>query len=417
MQSFILKGAGRLTRTTRRLSYFVSLFACLFAVSFSFSGTAVAAMPLSRAQAPDPDSLLIEVYKLLAQNKLIAAQNLADVLVDAYPTFHLGHLLQGDLFLMHTYPVSTFGAVKDGPPDKLKDLRDEARARIKSLSEKPNPTLIPRAVLQLRDDQKHVLVVDAKRSRLYIYENQNGQPKFIMDYYVSQGKLGVDKLKAGDQKTPLGVYYITSRLKGAKLPDFYGPGALPLNYPNDWDKINGRSGSGIWFHGTPSGSYSRAPRASDGCLVLTNPDLQKIADMVDVGKTPVVISEQVEFVSQQKWNDERESAKKLLNDWRQDIESRNSLRWLSNYSHNFKSAQGESITDWFDKQQRDIPPAVDIMIRLSDISLFQYPGKENMLVSTFTQESTYGKIRSITRKRQYWVKEANRWKIIYEGLI
>ena len=382
-----------------------------------FGPLASAAATQPRLQTLDPDAMLIEVYKLLAQNKLIAAQRLADTLVDAYPTFHLGHLIQGDLFLMHSYPVTTFGAVRDAPADKLNDLRAEARVRIKSLSEKPNPELIPRSILQLRDDQQHVLVVDARRSRLYLYENQGGRPRFVMDYYVSQGKLGVDKLKAGDQKTPLGVYYITSRLKGAKLPDFYGPGALPLNYPNDWDKVNGRSGSGIWFHGTPSGSYSRAPLASDGCLVLTNPDLQKVADMIEVGKTPVVISEDVEFVNQNQWNADRAMAARLIETWRQDVESRNPTRWLANYSRNFKSQQGEPISTWFDKQQTDVIGTGELSIKLSEVSLFGYPGKENMLVSTFTQETSNGKTKSISRKRQYWVKEATRWKIIYEGQI
>ena len=121
-----------------------------------------------------------------------------------------------------------------------------------------------------------MLVVDANRSRLYVYENQGGQLKLVTDYYISQGKLGINKIKAGDQKTPIGVYYITSRLPGARLPDFYGTGALPINYPNEWDKLNGRSGSGIWLHGTPSDSYSRPPLSSDGCVVLTNPDLNKL---------------------------------------------------------------------------------------------------------------------------------------------
>ncbi|WP_105533227.1 L,D-transpeptidase family protein [Solimicrobium silvestre] len=377
--------------------------------------TAVA-MPAS-ALTPDPDAMLIEVYKLLAQNQLNSAQALADKLVEAYPTFRLGHLVRGDLLMMHSFPVSTFGAATNAPPDKLKELRDEARARIKSLSERPNPELIPRAILQLRDDQKHVLVVDAKRSRLYVYENQAGHLKFISDYYITQGKLGVEKSKAGDQKTPLGVYYITSHVPGAKLSDFYGSGALPINYPNEWDKVNGRSGSGIWLHGTPSNSFSRPPLDSDGCLVLTNPDLKKLSETVEIGKTPVVISEQVEFITLSKWNAERDLATKLINDWRLDVESKSSKRWLSNYSSSFKNAQGESLPVWFDKQQILFAGAADISIKLSDVTVFNYPGKGNMLVSTFTQESRYGKNRNVTRKRQYWAKEANRWKIIFEGVI
>ena len=122
---------------------------------------------------------------------------------------------------MQTRMVTTFGDV-NGPPDKLRNLREEAMVRLQSLRHRPDPKLLPRSLLQLRDDQKHALVVDAKRSRLYVYENRSGQLKFVADYYISQGKLGVNKLKAGDQKTPIGIYYITSHLSGARLPDFYG---------------------------------------------------------------------------------------------------------------------------------------------------------------------------------------------------
>ncbi len=405
--------------------YAVSTLCCLLLASLPVSAFAGASIAPARPTVPstpagdtsDPDSMLIAVYKLLAQNQLSAAQTLADNLVAAYPTFRLGYLVQGDLFLMHNTAVTTFGAVKNAPPDKLKDLRDEARARIKSLSERPDPNLLPRAILQLRDDQKHAFVVDAKRSRLYVYENQAGHLKFMTDYYITQGKLGVEKSKEGDQKTPLGVYYITSHLPGARLSDFYGSGALPINYPNEWDKVNGRSGSGIWLHGTPADSFSRPPLDSDGCIVLTNPDLKKLSESVEIGKTPIVISEQVEFITPSKWNQERELASKLINDWRLDVESKNSQRWLSNYSSTFRNPQGDSLAVWFEKQLSPFYGAPDINIKLSDITVFNYPGKGNMLVSTFTQETRYGKNRNVTRKRQYWAKEANRWKIIFEGVI
>ena len=36
-----------------------------------------------------------------------------------------------------------------------------------------------------------------------------------------------------------------------ELTDFYGTGAYPISYPNEWDKRQGRNGHGIWLHGTP----------------------------------------------------------------------------------------------------------------------------------------------------------------------
>jgi murein L,D-transpeptidase YafK len=366
---------------------------------------------------PDPEVLLLEVYKDLAANHLRDAQAKADALVLAYPTFRLGQLIRGDLLLMHTRPVRTFGAVENAPADKLKNLREEAMVRLKSLRERPDPNMVPRALMQLRDDQKHALIVDAKKSRMYVYENRDGQPRLITDYYISQGKLGVNKIKEGDQKTPLGVYYITQRVPGAKLPDFYGAGALPINYPNEWDKVNGRSGSGIWLHGTPSDSYSRPPLSSDGCVVLTNPDLHKLYASVEINKTPVIITENVEFVSKEQWDTDRSNAYKLLDKWRRDVESRDANRLMSNYSSQFKSDHGENFPAWFTKHHQLLIDVKSVSIKLKDVTLFRYPGNKEMIVGTFTQDSYLGKGHNSVRKRQYWAKDGSQWKIISEATL
>src|SRR4051794_14320478 len=81
--------------------------------------------PVAIADKPDPEVLLIDVYKELGANHLNKALAKADQLVEAYPNFRLGHLIRGDLLLMHTRPVTTFGAV-NGPEEKLKNLREEA---------------------------------------------------------------------------------------------------------------------------------------------------------------------------------------------------------------------------------------------------------------------------------------------------
>ncbi len=366
---------------------------------------------------PDPDVMLISIYKDLANSRLAQAQQKADKLVEAYPTFRLGQLIRGDILLMHARPVTGFGSASRASNDKLADLRNEAMVRIKSLRDRPDPDLIPRSLLQLRDDQKYALVVDTRQARLYVYQNFNGHIKFITDYYISHGKFGINKLKEGDQRTPIGVYYITSRLYKAKLPDFYGAGALPINYPNEWDKLNGRSGSGIWLHGTPANNYSRPPLASDGCVVLTNPDLEKLLGSVEIGKTPVIINDKVEFVNNTKWNGERQAALKLVENWRKDMESKDLTRLLSNYSKAFKSQQNENLNTWFVKSRLPLSDWPDLAVKLRELTLFRYPGQDNMLVVTFTQDNLSSKNKNTVRKRQYWQKEASGWKIIFEANI
>ncbi|HEX2531908.1 MAG TPA: L,D-transpeptidase [Burkholderiaceae bacterium] len=369
--------------------------------------------PAAAVAKPDPESMLIEIYKHLGASRLRDAEAKANELVQAYPDFRLGQLIRGDLLLMRTRPVTTLGAV-NGSKEKLGNLREEAMARLQSFRERPHPGVVPRAILRLREDQKHALVVDAKRSRLYVYENRRGQLKLTTDYYISQGKLGVNKLKPGGRKTPIGVYYITSRLPGTQLPDSYGSGALPINYPNEWDRLNDRSGSGVWLHGTSPDSYSHPPHSSGGGVVLPNPDLDKLYEEIEVGKTPIIISEQVEFVNKAKWNRERKLAARLVDEWRRDAESLNPARLRQNYSMHFRSDSGENLATWFEKQRHALSGVKKLSITLRDLTLFLYPGREDLIVGTFTEETRAGKRRSSVRKRQYWAKEGAHWKIIWE---
>jgi murein L,D-transpeptidase YafK len=377
---------------------------------------AVPALAARKASRPDPDLMLIEVYKDLGARHLRDALARADTLVATYPNFQLGHLLRGDLLLMQTHEVNRFGAVDGAAPEALASLRQEASARLKALYERPDPGLVPRAVLQLRRDQKKVLLVDARRSRLYVYENRQGQLRFERDFYISQGKLGVDKAREGDQKTPLGVYYITGRLAGRRLPDLYGVGALPISYPNDWDRLHGRDGSGIWLHGTPARNYSRPPLSSDGCVVLTNPDLRLVYATIQVGKTPVVITREAAFISPGQADQDRRQAQGLVESWRAALQDQEHdperLRRL--YSHRFHGEQDDTLEDWLAGQRKDLERLRSPAIVLRDLSLFRYPEQEEIVVATFTQEARAGRHRLLIRKRQYWAHEDGGWKIVSE---
>jgi hypothetical protein len=224
------------------------------------------------APAPTPEDRLSAVFQAIEAHQHDVALKRVEALIRDHPNFRLAHLVRGDLLLARSRPLQTFGDVaKTVPQDKVADLRDEALARLRAQRQRPSDDRLPRHVLQLHSEQKHVLLVDSRRSRLYVFANAGGRPRLVADYYVTLGKNGVEKTREGDQKTPLGVYHVTANLPRKKLTDFYGSGAFPINYPNEWDRRLGRNGHGIWLHGTPSAMYSRPPRASDGCIVAGRP--------------------------------------------------------------------------------------------------------------------------------------------------
>ncbi len=364
-----------------------------------------------------PEPLLDKVFDAIEQNKLDLALQQTDLLIKAYPNFRLAHLVRGDLLMARSRPLKAFGdagAQATATGEKVADLRDEAVARLKAYRTKPQANYVPRYLLQMHPEQKHAVVVDTQKSRLYLYQNDKGTPRFVADYYITQGKLGAEKFREGDKKTPIGVYHVTGNLPRQKLTDFYGSGAFPINYPNEWDKRQGRNGHGIWLHGTPSDTFSRPPKASDGCVVLANQDLDALSKNLEVGLTPVIISNNIEWLSLDDWQNERTSLLKMIEEWRQDWESRDIDKYARHYSHKF-SADGQGYAAWVDQKRKVNAGKSWIKVGTGNVSMFRNPGKEEYVVVTFEQDYRSSNLSNLMKKRQYWIKEAGRWKIIHEG--
>jgi murein L,D-transpeptidase YafK len=367
------------------------------------------------AHAATPEDRLSAVYQAIEANKLDLALNRVDGLIRDYPNFRLAYLVRGDLLLARARPLQTFGNVaKTVPQDKIDGLREEALARLRAQRSRPADGRLPRFVLQLEPQQKHVFMVDSRRSRLYVFANEGGRPRLVADYYVTLGKNGMEKTREGDQKTPVGVYYVTANLPRQKLTDFYGAGAFPLSYPNEWDRRMGRNGHGIWLHGVPSALYSRPPRASDGCIVLANPDLETVGQYVQVGRTPVIIADEIEWSDAASIEAERASLGAAFEQWRADWESRDTGRYLSHYSARFSSGTQDAAA-WAAHTRKVNAARSYIKIGTSEVSMFRYPRERDFVVVTFQQSYRSDGLSNTMRKRQYWVREGGQWKILYEG--
>jgi murein L,D-transpeptidase YafK len=375
---------------------------------------AVLLLPVA-ALAASPEDRLSEVFQSIEANRMDEALGRVDALLHDYPNFRLAYLVRGDLLLARARPLETFGnVVKTVPQEKIDGLRAEALQRLRAKRERPAGESLPRQVLQLNPSQKHVLLVDSRRSRLYVFANDGGRPRYVADYYVTLGKNGIDKTREGDQKTPLGVYHVTANLPKSKLTDFYGAGAYPISYPNEWDKRRGRNGHGIWLHGVPSNVYSRAPRASDGCIVLANGDLQSVAPMLQVGLTPVIIADEIEWSDPRSVEAERSSLARALEEWRVDWQSRDTERYLTHYSKRF-SAGKQDYAAWAAHKRGVNAGKKWIEVGIADVAMFRYPREENFVVVTFEQAYRSDSLKNTMQKRQYWIREDGAWKIVYEG--
>ena len=398
-------------RSGVRLSQRIALVSFAMAAAALADGTTPVA--LTGPAFNDVEGPLVRAIVGLREQGLRQALGEVDKVIAHSPNFRLAHLIQGDLLMARAGQPVAFAASAANTAS-VAPLQDEARARVQRYVDAPRVDYLPAPVLQLAPSQAHAILVDTSRSRLFVYANDLGRPRYVTDFYISLGKNGVEKTREGDQKTPLGVYTIGAP-KG-KLPDIYGAGAFPLSYPNEWDKLHGRNGHGIWLHGTPAETYSRPPWATDGCVVLTNEDLARVTRYVDVSRTPVVIGQAVEWRAPEQWEADRTGFLKAFAGWRSDWESRDTARYLSHYSRDFRSTQRD-FAAWSASKRRVNSGKSWIKVDVSDVSLFAYPGAKNLMMITFEQDYRSNNMSRRTLKRQFWSLEAGRWRIVHEAVV
>ena len=403
----------RMPLVTRSL-YGAGYAAALLCVTFAAAQPAPLA---SIAFSNEVEASLVRALESLKTDGIKPALLELDATLAKNPNFRLGHLIKGDLLMAKAGTPTAFTGMKS-QPELVASLKQEARARFSRYFDGPPSDSLPTALLQLAPDQQHVLLVDSENSRMYVYKNVDGVPRHVADFYVSVGKNGLLKERAGDQRTPLGVYHVTSSVAREKLIDFYGPGAFPINYPNEWDRRHAKTGSGIWIHGTPSTTYSRPPRTSDGCVVLTNEDFAKIAQFVEPGVTPIIIASNVKWQSPDAWLATRSTLSTSLSSWKRDWESLNMDSYLAHYSQKF-DADGKDFDGWADNKRRINASKNFVKVEISNLSVFEYPLAADalpMVMVTFDQTYKSSNNSSKMKKRQYWQRDGEQWKIIYEGL-
>jgi murein L,D-transpeptidase YafK len=134
------------------------------------------------------------------------------------------------------------------------------------------------------------VLVKKHEKRLYLVKNK----KPFKIYRVSFGANSKGpKRMEGDERTPEGTYILDYKNPDS---DFYK--SIHISYPNDQDikrakEMGAVPGGDIMIHGQKNGSknFSRIHRYvnwTDGCIAVTNAEMDEIWASVDVG-TPITI--------------------------------------------------------------------------------------------------------------------------------
>ncbi len=375
----------------------------------------------------DYEAMLLKALIYFEARRFDEAIAVLNRVVAEVPNFHLAQMIRGDMLLSRVGRVRGIGhnAVLHAMPDSryvlVEDLREEANARLRAYrTSLQNKGKLPAQLLRLGESVETAILVDKLNHRLYLYGNTGGDasPELLYDFYVSTGRSRGDKRVRGDLRTPEGVYFVTRFTPGSRLPDKYGAAAFPIDYPNALDRYRNKTGSGIWLHGIARQFYSRPPLDSEGCVVLSNRDLEQIIPLITPRFTPFIIADHLEWLEPEEWRTRRDEIMQVLQRWIEDWESGDVQRYLANYAADFW-ADGHDFDSWSRMRQYQLNHDGSPRLTITDLSLLAYSRNAELahevVVADFRMRYSAGERISEGRKRLYLKKEGNRWYVLHES--
>lgn len=208
--------------------------------------------------------------------------------------------------------------------------------------------------------------------RVYSYDDEGKITKEFEQKAIITGLMG-DKKFEGDLKTPIGFYELGRKFNPGD--PYYGPFAFATTYPNLFDKVQGKTGGGIWIHGYPLDGSRIDEFKTRGCIALFNENLEKFAKIVQDKKVFAMTEEK------DKIRAKKEDIAALFADlfaWK--------LAWTNNDINAYLKFYDEKEFKRFDKMKFDqfalmkksiFSRKENKKIKFSNINVSPYPNLEN----------------------------------------
>ncbi|EOH3876780.1 murein L,D-transpeptidase family protein, partial [Campylobacter jejuni] len=223
------------------------------------------------------------------------------------------------------------------------------------------------------DDNVAIVLTNKTDKILRVYSYEDGKiRKDFEQKEIITGLMG-DKKIEGDLKTPVGFYELGRKFNPGD--PYYGPFAFATTYPNLLDKVQGKTGGGIWIHGYPLDGSRLDEFKTRGCIALFNNNLEKFAKVVQ-DKKVFVMTEEKEKIRAKK--DQIASLLADLFTWK--------LAWTNSDTNAYLSFYDEQEFKRFDKMKFEQFASMkksifsrkeDKKIKFSDINISPYPNLEN----------------------------------------
>jgi murein L,D-transpeptidase YafK len=202
--------------------------------------------------------------------------------------------------------------------------------------------LVPDSLINLGKGpfySNHVFVVDKSKRTLIVWEQSEKGYSKMKEINADFGKASGNKVSNGDHRTPEGIYFFSSYLEKAKL-DFRSYGihdvkAFPMDYPNLFDRREGKTGSGIWLHTLPDDTP--LSRGSRGCVVIRNNDFDEAMSLIKLNNTPIIVQDEIKYVSPKEIDTQRVLMVTWLKKWLEAWQSKNLDNYMSFFDKSFHS--------------------------------------------------------------------------------
>jgi murein L,D-transpeptidase YafK len=223
------------------------------------------------------------------------------------------------------------------------------------------------------------IIVDKKTNTLLVTEYENGEYRILKKYHATLGQVKGDKEDEGDLKTPEGIYTFKSRQTPPTLQPKFGSMAFYMNFPNTYDELAGRTGSGVMLHATNDPERLTKNYDSQGCVVVRDDEIKEIYPHIRLGLTPILIFP--ELTDEYMHPGKDEALKTFFESWVKSWETKDLDDYISHYHTDF-SANGMNRDHWKAYKASLNKRYASIEIGPEDVLYYRHP-KYSMI--TFTQ--------------------------------
>jgi murein L,D-transpeptidase YafK len=260
---------------------------------------------------------------------------------------------------------------------------------------------LPAYVLLLPPSIQTVLIAETDTATLHRFTAGESGLKSAGEQRMSVGENGVGKRSTGDRRTPLGIYFVLEELDTRLLHEKYGPVAFPLDYPNVWDELNGRSGYGIWIHGVTPNSGPRPEHDTDGCIALDNESLLALKNYIAPAQTPVIVTRRLQMMDARDIARTHEQLFEALQSWVASYRDGDWHQYLSLYAEDF-TYRGMNRNEWSTFRMWSAGDRAVTDFEVDEVMLLTDPEEPGLYVSRFRQKTAEtGRLITVT-KRLYW---------------